>query len=192
MRLFLRAGHGLLWRRRPGVASPACYTAGDGTPPPMNSFYYPTGLAVSHGGQRPLRGQLGLRPAVERRNAPELRPLQDPAGRGVRSSRRTCKGRPSQPSGRASPSSTVDTELPVPARPCRRPGAARRAAAPGVRAAGRLDAVREGLGNRRRVRDTTCSCRHAADRPTLAAPLHPHLGQRHGHLGQGRAGQSHA
>src|SRR5580704_540086 len=33
-----------------GVASPACYTAGQGTAPPLDSFYYPTGLAVSNGG----------------------------------------------------------------------------------------------------------------------------------------------
>ena len=47
MRLFLRAGHALLCAAVIGVASPACYTAGDGTPPPMDSFYFPTGLAVS-------------------------------------------------------------------------------------------------------------------------------------------------
>src|SRR5271165_4437383 len=50
MRLFLRLGHGLLCAAVLGVASPACYTAGNGTPPPMNSFYFPTGLAVSGGG----------------------------------------------------------------------------------------------------------------------------------------------
>jgi hypothetical protein len=50
MRLFLRAGHALLWAAVIGVASPACYTAGDGTPPPMDSFYFPTGLTVSPGG----------------------------------------------------------------------------------------------------------------------------------------------
>ncbi len=50
MRLFLRAGHALLWAAVIGVASPACYTAGDGTPPPMTSFYFPTGLTVSPGG----------------------------------------------------------------------------------------------------------------------------------------------
>jgi hypothetical protein len=50
MRLFLRVGHGLLCAAVLGVASPACYTAGNGTPPPMNSFYYPTGLTVSGGG----------------------------------------------------------------------------------------------------------------------------------------------
>jgi hypothetical protein len=50
MRLFLRAGHALLCSAVIGVASPACYTAGEGTPPPMTSFYFPTGLAVSSGG----------------------------------------------------------------------------------------------------------------------------------------------
>ncbi len=50
MRLFLRAGHALLCAAVIGVASPACYTAGDGTPPPMDSFYFPTGLAVSPAG----------------------------------------------------------------------------------------------------------------------------------------------
>ena len=50
MTLLLRAGHVLLCAAVLGVASPACYTAGNGTPPPMNSFYYPTGLAVSSGG----------------------------------------------------------------------------------------------------------------------------------------------
>jgi hypothetical protein len=50
MRLFLRAGHALLCAAVIGVASPACFTAGDGTPPPMNSFYFPTGLTVSKGG----------------------------------------------------------------------------------------------------------------------------------------------
>jgi hypothetical protein len=51
MRLFLRAGHALLCTAVViGVASPACYTAGDGTPPPMTSFYFPTGLTVSPGG----------------------------------------------------------------------------------------------------------------------------------------------
>jgi hypothetical protein len=50
MRLFLRAGHALLCAAVIGLASPACYTAGDGTPPPMNSFYFPTGLTVSPGG----------------------------------------------------------------------------------------------------------------------------------------------
>lgn len=28
----------------------ACYSAGDGTPPPTNTFYFPVGLQVSHGG----------------------------------------------------------------------------------------------------------------------------------------------
>src|ERR1019366_10774931 len=50
MTLLLRAGHVRLCAAVLGVASPACYTAGNGTPPPMNSFYYPTGLAVSSGG----------------------------------------------------------------------------------------------------------------------------------------------
>ncbi len=34
-----------------GVASaPACYNTGDGTGPPVDQFYYPVGLSVSHGG----------------------------------------------------------------------------------------------------------------------------------------------
>ena len=47
---FLRAGHALLCAAVIGVASPACYTAGNGTSPPMNSFYFPTALTVSSGG----------------------------------------------------------------------------------------------------------------------------------------------
>src|SRR3954464_14922100 len=31
-----------------GVAS--CYSTGDGSPPPLNEFYYPVGLQVSAGG----------------------------------------------------------------------------------------------------------------------------------------------
>lgn len=50
MRPFLRAGHALLCSAVIGVASPACFTAGNGTPPPMDSFYFPTGLTVSNGG----------------------------------------------------------------------------------------------------------------------------------------------
>lgn len=34
-----------------GLAADAgCYSTGDGTAPPLNSFYFPVGLAVSHGG----------------------------------------------------------------------------------------------------------------------------------------------
>src|SRR5579863_2970730 len=29
---------------------PSCYSTGDGTQPPPESFYFPVGLAVSHGG----------------------------------------------------------------------------------------------------------------------------------------------
>lgn len=50
MRLSLRVGHMLLCSAVVGVSSPACYTAGNGTAPPMTSFYFPTGLAVSKGG----------------------------------------------------------------------------------------------------------------------------------------------
>jgi len=50
MKLFLRTGHVLLCAVIGGLASPACYSAGNGTPPPLDSFYYPTGLAVSSGG----------------------------------------------------------------------------------------------------------------------------------------------
>lgn len=50
MKLLLRAGHALLCTAVVGVVSAACYTAGNGTAPPMSSFYFPTGLAVSKGG----------------------------------------------------------------------------------------------------------------------------------------------
>jgi hypothetical protein len=50
MKLFLRAGHVVLCAVIGGLTSPACYSAGNGTPPPLDSFYYPTGLAVSSGG----------------------------------------------------------------------------------------------------------------------------------------------
>lgn len=33
-----------------GAAGAGCYDTGDGSPPPLASFYYPVGLAVSHGG----------------------------------------------------------------------------------------------------------------------------------------------
>lgn len=32
------------------LAEPACYDAGDGTAPPLDRFYFPVGLQVSHGG----------------------------------------------------------------------------------------------------------------------------------------------
>ena len=50
MRLLLRAGHGVLGAAVLAIASPACFVAGNGTPPPMESFYFPTGLVTSAGG----------------------------------------------------------------------------------------------------------------------------------------------
>src|ERR1700722_18660040 len=50
MTLFFRVGRGALCAAVIGSATPSCYTAGQGTPPPLDSFYYPTGLAVSAGG----------------------------------------------------------------------------------------------------------------------------------------------
>ncbi len=50
MTLLLRAGTGALCAAVLGVAFSACYTAGQGTPPPMKAFYFPTGLTVSRGG----------------------------------------------------------------------------------------------------------------------------------------------
>jgi hypothetical protein len=50
MRLPLRAGRALLCAAVASIAAPACYTAGGGTAPPTSSFYFPTGLAVSAGG----------------------------------------------------------------------------------------------------------------------------------------------
>jgi hypothetical protein len=54
MRLLLWVGRGLLCATPlVGVvaASPACYSAGSGTAPPPNQFYFPVGLAVSAGGR---------------------------------------------------------------------------------------------------------------------------------------------
>jgi hypothetical protein len=50
MRLCLRAARLLLCAAVAVSASPACYEAGGGTAPPTNTFYFPTGLAVSTGG----------------------------------------------------------------------------------------------------------------------------------------------
>ena len=65
----------------------ACYDTGDGTAPPLNDFYFPgrpPGLARRDG---PLRRQLGLRPPVQRRHAPVVRPPADPPARRSTSSR---------------------------------------------------------------------------------------------------------
>src|ERR1700730_18130895 len=50
MTLLLRAARLALGAAVVSAASPACYTAGGRTSPPTNSFYFPTGLAVSAGG----------------------------------------------------------------------------------------------------------------------------------------------
>ena len=50
MTLLLRAARLALGVAVVSAAIPACYTAGGGTAPPTNSFYFPTGLAVSKGG----------------------------------------------------------------------------------------------------------------------------------------------
>ncbi len=50
MRLFLRASGPLLGAVVAAWVAPACYNAGNGTQPPTNTFYFPTGLAVSTGG----------------------------------------------------------------------------------------------------------------------------------------------
>jgi hypothetical protein len=49
MGLLLRAGQLLLSAAVVGAAVPSCYSAGAGTAPPPNSFYFPVGLAVSKG-----------------------------------------------------------------------------------------------------------------------------------------------
>jgi hypothetical protein len=46
----LRAGRLLLGATVAAAVIPACYSAGGGTAPPTNTFYFPTGLAVSAGG----------------------------------------------------------------------------------------------------------------------------------------------
>jgi hypothetical protein len=50
MTLLLRAARLALGAAVVSAAIPACYTAGGGTAPPTNTFYFPTGLAVSQGG----------------------------------------------------------------------------------------------------------------------------------------------
>jgi hypothetical protein len=50
MTLLLRAGRLLLGAVVAAAATPACYNAGGGMAPPPASFYFPTGLAVSAGG----------------------------------------------------------------------------------------------------------------------------------------------
>src|ERR1700735_1335322 len=50
MTLLLRAARVALGAAVFAASTPACYTARGGTPPPANSFYFPTGLAVSSGG----------------------------------------------------------------------------------------------------------------------------------------------
>ncbi|HEY3815661.1 MAG TPA: hypothetical protein VGL81_00740 [Polyangiaceae bacterium] len=50
MTLLLRAARLALGAAVVSAVIPACYTAGGGTAPPTNTFYFPTGLAVSQGG----------------------------------------------------------------------------------------------------------------------------------------------
>ena len=50
MTLLLRAARLALGAAVLYAATPACYSAGAGTAPPTSSFYFPTGLAVSAGG----------------------------------------------------------------------------------------------------------------------------------------------
>src|SRR5579859_1726421 len=50
MRLFLPAARLTLGVVLAAWATPACYTSGNGSLPPISSFYFPTGLAVSRGG----------------------------------------------------------------------------------------------------------------------------------------------
>ncbi len=47
MGFLLRAGQMLLGAAATGAAIPSCYSAGSGTSPPPNSFYFPVGLAIS-------------------------------------------------------------------------------------------------------------------------------------------------
>ena len=50
MRLFLQAARLALGAVVVAWATPGCYTAGGGSAPPLTSFYFPTGLVVSSGG----------------------------------------------------------------------------------------------------------------------------------------------
>ena len=50
MGFFLRAGQLLLSAAVAGAVTPSCYSAGAGTSPPPNTFYFPVGLAVSRDG----------------------------------------------------------------------------------------------------------------------------------------------
>jgi hypothetical protein len=50
MRLFLRAARLVLGIAVAAWVTPACYASGAGTAPPTSSFYFPTGLVVSSGG----------------------------------------------------------------------------------------------------------------------------------------------
>jgi hypothetical protein len=50
MDLFLRAGQVLLGAAWVGASIPSCYSAGTGTAPPPDTFYFPVGLAVSPDG----------------------------------------------------------------------------------------------------------------------------------------------
>jgi hypothetical protein len=50
MGFLLRAGQFLLGAAAVGAVAPSCYSAGAGTAPPPNTFYFPVGLAVSDDG----------------------------------------------------------------------------------------------------------------------------------------------
>lgn len=50
MGFFLRAGQLLLLAAVAGAGTPSCYSAGAGTSPPPDTFYFPVGLAVSPNG----------------------------------------------------------------------------------------------------------------------------------------------
>jgi hypothetical protein len=47
MRFFSRAGQTLLGAAMVGIAGPACFSAGGGTAPPPDTFYFPVALAVA-------------------------------------------------------------------------------------------------------------------------------------------------
>ena len=50
MGAFLRAGQLALGAVLVGAVGPSCYSSGDGTDPPPDTFYFPVGLAVSPDG----------------------------------------------------------------------------------------------------------------------------------------------
>ena len=152
MKLLLRAARLALGAAVLYAATPACYSAGDGTAPPHEQLLLPHGPRGLDGGQRPLRRQLRLRPAVERRHPAELRPLPDPSGHG--------RPHPGQPLGIARPRPPASRSS-IPGCPTARrspPPPDERLSGNGLllgealRPAGRLHPVRARLGHHRRVR----------------------------------------